>query len=469
MKYYLRMEGVNLSNFVYDTQDLSTIRGGGLLLLDAVERVKKTITNITLDSISTGASSGLFSFDATRDEDAESARKNVEKMLTKDHYLKHATFVVDVLPASGDFRMDRERLIAANRWRQMQSPSVTVPGAGSDVCYVDMVRPATRRQDFKDKKNVPISESVIARRCYGIEKKQSFYESLTDIKADFVLDLDKLTDYPRMENLHHKMAVIYIDGNGFGKIQEKLKTPKSLNSWDTKIRGFRKNLLKQLLNKTINIPEWTWNGEGERTRHRMETLLWGGDEILLVVPAWVGWWTLSFFFNNARTWIFEQKNLKHAAGLVFCHHKAPIHRVKDLAKSLADSVKQKDRSKNLFAYQVFESFDHTGSNTDKYRMNLCPPGMDTGSLILDGENMDKISECIQTLKDTEFSRSKIHAILYSILRGRKSEADALTARVMKDISPDTKNMLDTLSNLLNGENMRWLHIADLWDYTGRQA
>lgn len=29
MKFYLRMEGVNLANFVYDTQDLSTIRGGG--------------------------------------------------------------------------------------------------------------------------------------------------------------------------------------------------------------------------------------------------------------------------------------------------------------------------------------------------------------------------------------------------------------------------------------------------------
>ncbi len=58
-KYYLRIEGVNLSNFVYDTQDLSTIRGGGLILLDSIDKLKENFKGI-LDPISTGASSGLF-------------------------------------------------------------------------------------------------------------------------------------------------------------------------------------------------------------------------------------------------------------------------------------------------------------------------------------------------------------------------------------------------------------------------
>ena len=39
MQYYLRVEGVNLAHFVYDTQDLSTVRGGSLLLLRAVDEV----------------------------------------------------------------------------------------------------------------------------------------------------------------------------------------------------------------------------------------------------------------------------------------------------------------------------------------------------------------------------------------------------------------------------------------------
>lgn len=43
MSYYLRVEGVNLGNFVNDTNDLATIRGGSLLLLEAMELVEETI------------------------------------------------------------------------------------------------------------------------------------------------------------------------------------------------------------------------------------------------------------------------------------------------------------------------------------------------------------------------------------------------------------------------------------------
>jgi len=46
-KYYLRMEGVNLNNFVYETQDLSTIRGSGLLLLKAVDDLLATSQQAT--------------------------------------------------------------------------------------------------------------------------------------------------------------------------------------------------------------------------------------------------------------------------------------------------------------------------------------------------------------------------------------------------------------------------------------
>ena len=36
--YYLRIEAVNFDAFLGDTHDLSTVRGGGLLLLEAVEQ-----------------------------------------------------------------------------------------------------------------------------------------------------------------------------------------------------------------------------------------------------------------------------------------------------------------------------------------------------------------------------------------------------------------------------------------------
>src|SRR3989338_4755458 len=108
-KYYLRMEGVNLSNFVYDTQDLSTVRGGGLLLLGAVTRIQDKFS--VLKSISTGASSGLFYFEA--DDDGLSLKNKVIKYLNDDPQLKHATFVVDIQAYKSDeqYIPDKELLI----------------------------------------------------------------------------------------------------------------------------------------------------------------------------------------------------------------------------------------------------------------------------------------------------------------------------------------------------------------------
>ena len=46
MSYFLRVEGVNLGNFVNDTDDLATIRGGSLLLLESMTCVENEINRI---------------------------------------------------------------------------------------------------------------------------------------------------------------------------------------------------------------------------------------------------------------------------------------------------------------------------------------------------------------------------------------------------------------------------------------
>src|SRR5260370_41135890 len=113
--WFLRIEGVNLNNFAYDVHDLSTTRGGGLLLLRAIERVKK---EFSLQPITTGASSGLFFAD---NKDPEDLRGSVVRWLQHDEDLKHATFVVDVLPDEGKgYVYLREVLTAMNRWSQWQ-------------------------------------------------------------------------------------------------------------------------------------------------------------------------------------------------------------------------------------------------------------------------------------------------------------------------------------------------------------
>ena len=68
-KYYLRVEAVNFTYFIYDTDKIQPMRGGSYLLL-GVLIVLSDIQSMELRAykIMTGASIRLFSFDLTDDE-----------------------------------------------------------------------------------------------------------------------------------------------------------------------------------------------------------------------------------------------------------------------------------------------------------------------------------------------------------------------------------------------------------------
>lgn len=68
--WFLRAEAVNLSNFVEDTQDVSVIRGGGLILLQAARKLREKIGSLRLEvsaltEVNSGASVAICSFNAT--------------------------------------------------------------------------------------------------------------------------------------------------------------------------------------------------------------------------------------------------------------------------------------------------------------------------------------------------------------------------------------------------------------------
>jgi hypothetical protein len=462
--YYLRMEGVNLSNVVHDTQDLSTIRGGGLMLLHAVKEAQKA--EPALEEISTGASTGLFSFTATDDAAAKCVRDKIISHLDDHEQYRHCTFVVDIMAATDSFERDREALLAANRWRQIQSPSLAVPSRVDRCmapCSTDLVRPQSPLEKRLGKDGERISESVFQRRTYGKLKKQGFYEEETGISAlaGFVNDLGGLSSDTCQGNLHHKLAVIYLDGNGFGSLQTACKTPGDLKGFDTDIKGKRKDFLKELFQqKILKEPGWKTR-EGEI---RLEILLWGGDEMILVVPAWKGWETLDFFYQQARNWSIDGNNLFHAGGLVFCHHKAHIHRITALAKELAELAKY-DRSKNLFLSKTLESFDHIGDNAESFfnkSAKQVTGEADYKPFVLDGLNMQKIAENIVVLKRNEFPRSKIYQFLKELHAGKSSVAQETIDMTIKE--SNSQESVEASISLLNGEAMRWLHVAELWDY-----
>jgi len=120
--YYLRVEAVNLDNFVYDTNDISTIRSGSFLLLDTVNKLESAHDlNGLLKKVSTGASAGLFRIIGN---DPDNVKKRVKNYLNKKTK-GHATFVVDTIEGNELNSKTIQKLLAKNRWSQWQQ--LTIP------------------------------------------------------------------------------------------------------------------------------------------------------------------------------------------------------------------------------------------------------------------------------------------------------------------------------------------------------
>jgi hypothetical protein len=175
-----------------------------------------------------------------------------------------------------------------------------------------------------------------------------------------------------------------LDGNGFGGHQARCRTPDELQAFDRMVRDFRRDWLQALVmwlkaepaaKHRLPKPKPDKAAEaGDAERLRLELLLWGGDEILLVLPAGLAPAALQHFYAACRS-ARERGGLSrprggengapnggpltHAGGLVLCHHKVPIARTRRLARQLAEDVKALDggRAADLWDYLVSESVD----------------------------------------------------------------------------------------------------------------
>lgn len=340
---------------------------------------------------------------------------------------------------------------------------------------------------------VPFSASVYDRRRHGAGRKQDFYRSrlfharwsakfakagtvqdarpdqatrlasLLSAKDPFAYQLPSIAETGNdgllpgqtlRPSLTGKIALLYMDGNGFGKIQaaviEAAGDPlEAQRRFDTTIQTLRRDLLMAMLvrvalGETMGLSaeaegepaapakiapayglptdlEYSFREEYERDSDeprdvcrdhvergaaakspkiiRFETLLWRGDEMMFAVPARLGWdiadlvcqhtakWRIAIDENGAST-----MPLDHAVGPVFCHDIAPIGRIRELARGLADHAKEMrlarpgeapkngaGRNETFVMPMVLESFDHLGNGLDDYLNRRAPVRLRSGA------------------------------------------------------------------------------------------
>ncbi len=483
-KYYLRLEGVNLSSVLDDTPQVSVTRGASYMLREVANKLPEWVKGkwqfgIVLQPVSVGASVGIYACDTS---DGESLASRISDALAKDISCRHFTFVVDAVPASSDFRVDLEQLVALNRWKQMQMPSLSLAGLetlSDGPCQWNGIRPADevddRRKVRRDNRPAPTSTSVATRYRAGRQLRQNFYlqEAGHDFEGyHFTDELSELAKNASKNNLDGKLAVIYIDGNRFGRLQQKrCVDEKTQKLFDETIQTQRRDYLSAFLSYIHTINDY----KTEDDRLRLEILMWGGDEILMVVPAWCGIDALCFFFQQSENWKFQGESLTHAAGLVFAQHKTPLSRLATLAKELAENVKHhmsEGITHNGFDYVVLESIDYPTESLFRFRQNVFGKTLIEQRFPLGPLKRPALEELAKLFD--ELPKGQCCTLARALVAdGRMDKAAQAVLKRLREVTGKQKidefekvsdRLFADFHNDQPSEAWRWLHPVDLWDY-----
>lgn len=517
-KKYLHVEAVNLSNFVYDTHDVSTIRGGSYLLLTLLQEIPGHFPVLT--TVTSAASQGLFSFEDTEDTTSELQRAVLRYLHEESG--GHATFLAavcdDIPEDEGGFSLVLQRLQAQIRRQQWRMPTVAVPEAISAAaeCYIDGWRPASTDRDHRQIADDPataFSESTYFRRSKGRALRRTgrvFQDSGVNIGAlAFTDDLTQLSEAPGEGVpglLSGKMAVIHVDGNAFGKNRGRLCLDERTRSeFDDYIQSdLRGGFLEKLLDYARNTPTFlTTDEESGQLLIRLEILLWGGDEMILIVPAWQAWQTLWLYYDHTtQAERFQGKALTHRGAVVFCHHDSPILMIRDLLESLLDRAKEsigKNISKaelaaeertflqqyrtssayaDAFHYLVLESFDLLQGSLDAFLDKYYKKAA-YGSLLIGANEITTLSQNLLLLRQfcTRNKLLQIISILQNVPDDTVSAAEADEAgheSIQKIIDKmialvpvaDREGFKAAIDSLTKNQQKldRWYLLTDLWDY-----
>lgn len=471
MTFLCALEAVNLDNLFGDCQDLSTTRGGGLAVLRIAESVA---TDLSARTVSMGSSQGLLLIEGQSTSEVE---QRVRASLAKSPLLKYATVMVKACEYdAAKFAQQRADLKAAMRWSQMRSPSVVYPKlCGSQVCDIDKVRPARHRPDLR--KKAYQSDFTYDRRTHGRDEKRALLKRIlaADYPVDVVSEFSEMAADPEGQfgNLGKKLAVLRFDGNGFGKVGDGCVTPELSLKFSQTTQGQQEEFFRKLIS---GVPAW-WTKDYP-PKLRLEIVVYGGDEVTFIAPAWLGWKALKAFYEHVQASPpLELPNLSqpltYSAGLVFCHDKAPIHAVKKLASGLCDQAKDRAENEhgakgNFVVYQALESFDAIGEDLDDF--------LEKRYLFTKGRGVCLGIEEIALLEDNmnywqaTLSRRKLHALAWALERGKAPEDIGKEVRnLVESKSPQSEKAVAEVNALRSRlGDAALLHILELWDYAGVQ-
>ncbi len=418
---FMSISAVNLDTTVFDTNDLSTVRGSSLALLEATKLVATRVRSefggrYAVTPIREGASElTLQLVPAVPDGDGRDVAEFVRDLLTGTHQLADGAPRIDLgqfifTVATERAKKFNDRTVAAlqarGRTRQYERLSVTIPEApagasGGRPCALGRIKAGTVEDggDF-------VSSSVAARRRFGRHQRSRFYHhrlreagakgaavierlnrGLDGARLDFAQSFEELgageleaRELGLKVALQGKIGIIHLDGNGFGALARQCyDNAAKLSQLSVTIRRLQAELLADVLNWLLDrsdhmaSPVARQDG-GTVRRLRFETLLWGGDEMTFAVPAWAAFDLLDRIMTSIEPWRLPpelgDKPLRHKVGMLVADRKLPVARLKSIADDLARSAKTDDERTNVHILSLAGADIPDGSVTDLRRQQF---------------------------------------------------------------------------------------------------
>ena len=442
----LRAEGVNFGATMFDTNDISTIRGASLALAGLNRTIRDALARAGARNVEerfSGASQCLFGFEAPGG-DAEAVATAVRAALLnadpKEPW-RHLAVMVDALPAE-DERAGERRLEARNKAQQLRRFSVpalpfsTQPRRPDPFEGIQPGTVPTRLPRGKVLGGAPggegaaaadLAPSVAARRRYGRTARQSFYRDELGEAAASVRVTESIQDIVHRPpeglplSVASKIAVVYADGNRFGAVRDAIGSP----AFSTAIVPLRRALLGRIvawLGSAPGDPALTVWDEADKPALRFETLLYGGDEFMVVLPAWLAASFVEGFFAHTAEWSAGGQRLTHAVGVAIAGAKTPIRQLRTIAKSAADIAKEaRLRAADSVTFEVFESVappDTPLANLRTAQYGRHEEGALARRIALPGHAFAEARRLIARLKGEDgsegFPRSQIYAALRAV-------------------------------------------------------
>ena len=475
MSTYLRVEAQNLTATLFDTDQMSVIRGGSLILRDAILGAATVLGQGGATAVRVGAEAAVFRLAPTG-----TSIEDLVQQLRKQLAVAAPEFTFAVVKAQAESDSEGiDKTAAVARWKQGRSLRLVPekPGATGtrEVCPLTRVRPAP--EAVLHGKHRFLSLSAKRRIESGRDLRQSFYQQEADPGVarglQFASHLEDLSTGGPFPSIDGKIAILSMDGNSFGQAAARLSGAEAAK-FDEHLRHLRRALLTRVLN-FLAEPAVHANERKHGEHLRLETLLWAGDEFQLIVPAWLGVPLLQAVFDEIKTWRTSPGKagtpLTVSAGLLLCSHKMPIHRALGLAGELQLRAKAAAKTgpnapRNAWDYLVLESLDFSAAmNLDEFWKRRLGTAAAPRALLPCTNYTVGLKALEEALRNSD-SRRKVYASAQLIAEPQASHARE-TNEWQK--TPEASQVRTAMRALLpvaqtEAEDVPWLHLRELWDY-----